>query len=223
MGGSPRFLLPAYLDDCYHLSVKLNFVPGKTMRRSAEEKAETRRQIVKTAGRMIRGKGLAETGVAEVMAEAGLTHGGFYRHFASKEDLAAAAVEEAFASMRAHLKSLAEKAAPGQAMVAVIDAYLTKAHRDRPEHGCVMASVGTEAYRAGGPVQTAYQTGIVRLAGLFADLITAPSRREAEDRAQVMLSVLVGGLLLARALKHNPAESQRALANARTAAHALLT
>lgn len=185
------------------------------MRRSAEEKAETRRQIVRTAGRMIRGRGLAHTGVAEVMAEAGLTHGGFYRHFESKEDLAGAAVESALAAMRARLLAIAEKAPPGKALDAVVETYLTEAHRDRPEHGCVMASVGMEAQRAGGPVQAAYEDGIARLLAVFAGLIDAPSKRAAEDRAQALLAVLVGGILLARALKTDPVASKRALANAR--------
>jgi len=188
------------------------------MRRSVEEKAETRNQIVRTAGRMIRGRGLAETGVAEVMAEAGLTHGGFYRHFESKEALAAAAVESAFDHMRGRLVAITAKAPPGKGMAALIDTYLTEAHRDRPDQGCVMASVGMEAQRAGGVVQDAYETGIARLLALFTAQIKAPTRRQQEDRAQAVLSMLVGGLLLARALKHDPAGSQRALKTARDAA-----
>jgi TetR/AcrR family transcriptional repressor of nem operon len=188
------------------------------MRRSAEDKAETRRQIVKTAGRMLRGRGLAETGVAEVMAEVGLTHGGFYRHFSSKDKLAAAAVEVAFAHMRARLEAITARAPPGMGLEALIDTYLTEAHRDQPQHGCVMASVGMEAQRAGGIVQAAYEDGIARLLALFTAQVRAPTRRQQEDRAQAVLSVLVGGLLLARALKHNPAQSQRALQNARKAA-----
>ncbi|MCW0236216.1 MAG: TetR/AcrR family transcriptional regulator [Ferrovibrio sp.] len=188
------------------------------MRRSAEEKAETRRQIVRTAGRMIRGRGLAETGVAEVMAEAGLTHGGFYRHFASKDELAAAAVEAAFAHMRARLEAITAKAPPGKGLEALIETYLTEAHRDQPQHGCVMASVGMEAQRAGGVIQAAYEDGIARLLALFAEQIVAPTRKQQQDRAQAVLSVLVGGLLLARALQHDPVESKRALKTARAAA-----
>lgn len=188
------------------------------MRRSAEEKAETRRQIVRTAGRMIRDRGLAETNVVEVMAEAGLTHGGFYRHFESKEALAAAAVESAFAHMRARLEQITAKAPPGKKMAALIETYLTEAHRDQPQHGCVMASVGMEAQRAGGVIQAAYEDGIARLLALFAAQIEAPTRQQREDRAQIVLSVMVGGLLLARALKHDAAASVRALKNARTAA-----
>lgn len=192
------------------------------MRRTAEEKAETRQRIVRTAGRMFRGRGLAETGVAEVMTEAGLTHGGFYRHFASKDDLAAAALDAALARMRARLRAIAERAPPGKALAAVIDTYLTEVHRDRPEHGCVMASVGMEAQRAGGAVQAAYQDGIAELRTLFAGLIAAPTRRQAEDRADAVLSVLVGGIALARGLS-DPAASQRALKNARKAALVLAT
>lgn len=188
------------------------------MRRSVEEKAETRRQIVRTAGRMIRGRGLADTGITDVMTEAGLTHGGFYRHFASKEDLAAAAVESAFAHMRTRLEQITAKAPARKKMAALIDTYLTEAHRDQPQHGCVMASIGMEAQRAGGVVQAAYEDGIARLLALFAAQIEAPSRQQRDDRAQMVLSVMVGGLLLARALRHDTAASKRALRNARTAA-----
>lgn len=187
------------------------------MRRSAEDKAETRRQIVRTAGRMIRGRGLAETGVAEVMEAAGLTHGGFYRHFVSKEDLATAAIAAAFAEMRGQLQTAAAAAPPGRALETVIDLYLTEAHRDRPDRGCVMAALGMEAPRAGGAVREAYQAGIVGLLAIYAGLIDAPTKRQREDRARVLLAQLVGGLLVARALK-DPAESKRALQNARKAA-----
>lgn len=188
------------------------------MRRSAEEKAETRRQIVRTAGRMIRDRGLAETGVTDVMEAAGLTHGGFYRHFDSKEDLAAAAVESAFAHMRARLEQITAKAPADKKMAALIDTYLTEAHRDQPQHGCVMASVGMEAQRAGGVVQAAYEEGITRLLTLFAAQIEAPTRQQRDDRAQAVLSMMVGGLLLARALRHDEVASKRALKNARAAA-----
>jgi TetR/AcrR family transcriptional repressor of nem operon len=188
------------------------------MRRSAEEKAETRRQIVRTAGRMIRDRGLAETGVNDVMAAVGLTHGGFYRHFASKDDLAAAAVEASFAHMRARLEAITAKAPPGKELEALIDTYLTEAHRDQPQHGCVMASVGMEAQRAGGVVQAAYEDGIARLLALFAAQIDAPNRQQRDDRAQAVLSIMVGGLLLARALRGDATASKRALRNARKAA-----
>jgi TetR/AcrR family transcriptional repressor of nem operon len=196
-------------------------IANKAMRRSAEDKAETRRQIVRTAGRMIRDRGLAETGVAEVMSQAGLTHGGFYRHFASKDELAAAAVESSFAHMRTRLEQITAKAPAGKKLAALIDTYLTEAHRDQPQHGCVMASVGMEAQRAGGEVQAAYEEGIARLLALFAAQIAAPTRQQREDRAQAVLSVMVGGLLLARALRHDEAASKRALKNARAAALAL--
>jgi TetR/AcrR family transcriptional repressor of nem operon len=188
------------------------------MRRSAEEKAETRRQIVRAAGRMIRDRGLSDTGVADVMAETGLTHGGFYRHFDSKDELAAAAVESAFAHMRARLEAITAQAPPGRKLAALIETYLTEVHRDQPQHGCVMASVGMEAQRAGGIVQAAYEDGIARLLALFAAQIEAPTRQQRDDRAQAVLSLMVGGLLLARALRGDATASKRALANARKAA-----
>src|SRR3546814_12126421 len=84
------------------------------------------------------------------MQEAGLTHGGFYRHFTSKDDLAVAAIEAAFAEMRGQLQTAAAAAPPGKALETVIDLYLTEAHRDRPDRGCVRAALGMEAPRAGG-------------------------------------------------------------------------
>jgi len=188
------------------------------MRRSVEDKAETRRQIVRTAGRMIRGHGIAETGITDVMAEAGLTHGGFYRHFASKDELAAAAVESSFAHMRARLEQITAKAPPGKKLAALIETYLTEAHRDQPQHGCVMASVGMEAQRAGGVIRAAYEDGIAKLLALFTAQIEATTRQQRDDCAQAVLSVMVGGLLLARALRHDEVASKRALKNARTAA-----
>lgn len=187
------------------------------MRRSAEDKAETRQQIIRKAGRLFRGRGLAGTGVAEVMEAAGLTHGGFYRHFASKDDLAAAAITAAFAEMRRHLQAAAAAAPPGRALETVIDLYLTEAHRNRPDRGCVMAALGMEALRAGGAVQAAYQDGIAGLLAMYAELIDAPTKQQREDRARALLAQLVGGLLVARALK-DPAESKLALQTARKAA-----
>ena len=102
------------------------------MRRSREDKAETHRRIVDAAARLFRARGIAEVSVADVMEAVGMTVGGFYRHFDSKEDLVAAAIE------RASLETVARGAK--QAPTARVAAYLSMDHRDHPEGGCPIAA-----------------------------------------------------------------------------------
>src|SRR3546814_7376871 len=86
--------------------------------------------------------------------------------------------------MRGQLQTAAAAAPPGKALETVIDLYLTEAHRDRPDRGCVMAALGMEAPRAGGAMPEAYRKGIADLLGIYVGLIEAPTKRQQEDRAQ---------------------------------------
>ncbi|TNC09687.1 TetR family transcriptional regulator, partial [Methylobacterium terricola] len=108
------------------------------MRVTREQFQENRRRILDAAGRLFREKGFAAVTVAEVMEAAGLTHGGFYGHFASKEDLAAQALAGALAPAPRE---------PGAApdLAGFVAAYLSAAHRDRPGAGCALAALGSEA------------------------------------------------------------------------------
>ena len=115
------------------------------MRFSKDHAAKTRARIVDRAAALLRRDGVNGVSVPALMREAGLTHGGFYAHFKSKDELVAEALEAALAEMRDHFGMLAvESESP---VAAIVDEYVSAAHRDHPEAGCAMAAVGAEAAR----------------------------------------------------------------------------
>jgi TetR/AcrR family transcriptional regulator, transcriptional repressor for nem operon len=146
---------------------------------SQAQAQENRKRIVETAARMFRERGIAGVSVADVMAEVGLTHGGFYKQFASKEALVAEAVGEAFAEQAANLTT------PGPEFFAH---YLSAEHRDSPGHGCPTAGFGGDLARAepGAEARAAYAAGVEAYAHWLGD-----------DLGK--LSTIVGAMVLARA------------------------
>src|SRR5437868_4001041 len=117
------------------------------MRYSDDHKAETRKKVVRAAATAVRAKGPEGVGVAEVMAEAGLTHGGFYAHFPSKEALVVAAIEEAFGqSARRFARMLEGKDGP-QSLEAFVDAYVSLEHRANAQGGCPIAALSSDLPR----------------------------------------------------------------------------
>ena len=117
------------------------------MRYSAEHKAETHDRIVQLASRSFREHGSAGEGIARLMTGLGLTHGGFYRHFDSKEDLFAEVVARGFAETGDRLVAAAEAAPKGQELRAIIETYLSATHLDEPATGCVIAALAPELSR----------------------------------------------------------------------------
>ncbi|MCQ4161376.1 TetR/AcrR family transcriptional regulator [Roseomonas sp. GC11] len=172
------------------------------MRKSKEETAESRRRILREAARLYRERGFDGVGVAEIMEAAGMTHGGFYRHFPSKEALIAEAMAEAFADRLPLLTAgggAAGDAAAGPDMVrSYVGLYLSAAHLDNPALGCPVAAVGSEAAHLGGPVSQAFREGIELLAEkATAALGAAPgAQRPAVLR---LFATLVGAVVIARA------------------------
>jgi TetR/AcrR family transcriptional regulator, transcriptional repressor for nem operon len=170
------------------------------MRISKETAQENKARVVKAACRLIREKGFEGLGVAEVMKEAGFTHGGFYNHFSSKEELGRAAIREAFDMAVTRVKKLGAKAETEDKRKAILNEYigryLSKTTRDTPGVSCPMAALGTDAARYEGAMKTEFADGVERyladMQGLFAEAETAP--RE----AIVTLATLVGALTLAR-------------------------
>ncbi|MCS7480399.1 TetR/AcrR family transcriptional regulator [Umezawaea endophytica] len=177
-----------------------------------EDKARNRQNILDAAGRMFRSQGIDAVGIAELMKEAGLTHGGFYNHFASKSDLV---VEVYGASFAASLGSLAQTIEDGpdqggSPLERVVVGYLSTEHRDSPDGGCPSASLVTDAGRHGEAAQSAYAEGVEGyLTGFAAEFLReaeeeghelAPS--EARRKAVRLLSEMVGALMLARAVRH---------------------
>src|ERR1700712_1176494 len=105
------------------------------MRYSESHKEETRKKVVKAAATAVRARGPDGVGVAEIMAEAGLTHGGFYAHFPNKEALVAAAIEEAFGQSRRRFARMTEGMAPAEALTTFVDSYVSADHRNNPQRG----------------------------------------------------------------------------------------
>jgi TetR/AcrR family transcriptional repressor of nem operon len=172
-----------------------------------------RAAIIEQAGRLFRRRGIAGVAVADVTAAAGLTHGAFYGHFASKDALAAEAVRSSLFAGATAWQRRAERARQEgrDPLAAVVRAYLTEAHRDAPEFGCVLAALGPELARAGPPVADALRDGTQALLAVLGE-IAAP------EKALAILSTMTGGLVLARALAADPNASRAALDAAAQAA-----
>src|SRR5439155_6664982 len=114
------------------------------MRRSREDTAETRKKIVTAASRLFRAHGIAAVSVADIMGSLGLTVGGFYRHFASKESLVAEAIEAASLETTGRHDAAARDADVARRATVLLEGYLSNAHRAHPDHGCPVAALGSE-------------------------------------------------------------------------------
>ncbi|MDE1150040.1 MAG: helix-turn-helix domain containing protein [Azospirillaceae bacterium] len=180
------------------------------MKVSRDQVAENRQAILEAASRLFRERGFDRVTVAAVMKAAGLTHGAFYGHFASKDDLVARAC--------AHAVDPAARAAAGKPYPAGMrdfaDVYLGTDHRDHPAEGCVFAALGTEAARASVETRAALTASIRRRIDTFAD--SAPDDT-AEERRRAAIggwSAMVGAVILAR-LVDDPALADELLAGTR--------
>lgn len=169
------------------------------MKVSRAEAAQNRERIIEVAARLFRERGFEGIGVAELMNFAGLTHGGFYGHFASKEDLMAQACARALEGSLDALHQVAERGGEN-ALSAVASAYLSPAHRDRPGEGCALAALGAEAARHGSPVRGAFTQGVRSLADRLTRLLPGKSKRAKRERALAIFASMVGALVLARAV-----------------------
>src|SRR6266478_7997422 len=118
------------------------------MRKSREEAAATRERIVDAAAREFRQNGIAETGLNDLMQTAGLTHGGFYKHFESKDQVVGEAVKRSFEQMLASMESSAEVKTPEAALSTLVTKYLSANHRDCVGEACPLSSLGTDLRRA---------------------------------------------------------------------------
>ncbi|HTV37055.1 MAG TPA: TetR/AcrR family transcriptional regulator [Xanthobacteraceae bacterium] len=169
------------------------------MRVSREKAAEHRERIIDAAGALFRSKGFDGVGVADIMKAADLTHGGFYGHFESKDDLIAQASKRSMASAAANWRKVAAEA-PDDAFAALLNHYLSKRHRDDPGHGCAFAALSGEASRSGKPVQDAFAEGIEPLIDILASASAGRSKASRRRKAIATLAGLVGALILARAV-----------------------
>jgi len=178
------------------------------MRYSGTHKQETRERVLAIAARALRAKGPERLGVSEVMAEAGLTHGGFYAHFKSKDDLLAAAVEEAFKDGRA-LWARATKDHPGvEGLARYIDLYVSEAHRDRIDTGCPIAALGGDFARSDSAAAVVFRASLERLLGAMAERLPGDDAEARATLAASLFAEMMGAVLVARALGDQPASSR---------------
>jgi TetR/AcrR family transcriptional repressor of nem operon len=184
------------------------------MRYPKEHKTRTRQRIVETAAREFRAKGLDGVGVADLMAAAGLTHGGFYAHFASKDALIAEACRQGLAATIDTLDFRARGAPPGDGLRTLVRTYLSRSHRDDPARGCIMASLAGELAR--GPAAARHAVGgeLGRLVALIARELPGGDAATRARRALAIAASLVGAIALARTVD-DPAVSDQILEAAR--------
>ena len=170
-------------------------------RRSAQSRKEaTHDRIVEAAARAIRRSGYNGTGVAEIMKEAGLTHGGFYAHFESREGMLAEAADRAGADGMALLARVAAAAPPKKALEAMLRTYLSKEHLDAVETGCAVAALGSEMPRQAPKVRRAATRRIKEMIDMVARHSPEWGQAGAHERALVTVATALGALVNARAV-----------------------
>jgi TetR/AcrR family transcriptional regulator, transcriptional repressor for nem operon len=169
-------------------------------RSDPSRKETTHERIVETAARAIRRSGYHGTGVADIMKQAGLTHGGFYAHFESREAMLAEAADRAGAETVATLERVAAAAPPKQALGAMLRAYLSKAHAEGIESGCAVAALGSEMPRQSAQVRRVATRRIKEMIDLVTRQLPEWGESGAHERALVTLATAVGALVLARAV-----------------------
>jgi TetR/AcrR family transcriptional regulator, transcriptional repressor for nem operon len=170
------------------------------MRVSREKAAANRERILNAAAGLFRAKGFGGIGVADIMQAADLTHGGFYGHFASKDDLVAQASRRTMRRAAANWEGVVADA-PDHPYAALLDHYLSPRHRDDPGHGCAFAALGTDAARSGKKVRQAFAEGLQPLIDVLTEAIPGRSRAARRRKAVAAMAALVGALTLARAVE----------------------
>lgn len=191
------------------------------MRYSSAHKARTHRKIVSSAARLLRRDGIDGVSVAGVMREAGLTHGGFYAHFSSKDALLPEVLEAAFAQTLSRLQSAAANdSEPLQQLEAIVQAYLSETHRDRPEMGCPAAALGPEIARMAGACEAQFESALEDRLELLEPLLA--DNEASRETAIGIMSLMLGALVTARVVRSTPL-SNEVLRSARRCAFRLAT
>ena len=170
------------------------------MRYDAEHKARTREKVLGEAVRALRLEGPDQIGVASVMQRVGLTHGGFYAHFESRDELVQAAVQRMFDEAQGTFDLVTEGLGPAEALRTYVRFYLSRRHRDSRDTGCPLPLLSSDLPRMGDPVRRRFQEGVARLTGLMCSLLDQLARPDAESLAGSALSEMIGALSLSRAV-----------------------
>lgn len=168
------------------------------MRYSKEHKLETHARIVKKASVRLREKGAHGIGVADLMKDAGLTHGGFYAHFDSREALVIEAFGYAMDRSTDRWRQLAGQAPPDQRLATIVDAYLSPQHRDNPGHGCAVPALGAEIARESPKTRKAFAAKLDQMIEMMSEQFHGGPSKSARKQAMAALATMMGTIVLAR-------------------------
>ena len=168
------------------------------MKKSKLEAAETRRRIVKTAAAEFRRNGIHATGLSDVMAAAGLTHGGFYRHFDSKDQLVAEACAAAMQATCEMTEALACDGVGNDALEAIVTKYLCTDSRDNRSEGCLFAGLGSELARSDDKIRAVATAGFLKQVEVVATQYRRTKPKAAKARALVAVTAMVGAVMMSR-------------------------
>ena len=180
------------------------------MRYDPDHKVRTRRRIIRNASRQLRTKGLNGPAVTTLMKASGLTHGGFYKHFGSREDLVIEAIEESLQELRDRLVAAAQQAAPGEGWKVIVRTYLSLELCDRPDEGCPIAALAPDMARTRSPQKQRIAAAILKLRQ---ELLPFMPGRNEEEKAENFLAIfpsMVGTIAIARTMP-DPAVRQKIL------------
>jgi len=168
------------------------------MRYSREHKLETHARIVRKASVRLREKGAHGIGVADLMKEAGLTHGGFYAHFDSREALVIEAFADAMDRSTERWRKLGEATTPDRRFATIVDSYLTALHRDNPGHGCAIPTLGAEIARESPRTRKAFAAKLEQMIEVLAAQLPDVPRKAARKQATAAIATMMGTMVMAR-------------------------
>src|SRR6516225_1995674 len=184
------------------------------MRYRPEHKIETHQTIVKDASRRVRAEGLNGAAVAAVMRDTGLTHGGFYKHFASKDELLVESLKEGFREIIDTLVRAAEQSPPGEAWKAIVNTYLRPEMCEYPEHGYPLATLATELARVERRMKPQSVAELVNYNSHMAPFMPGRRPKEKERAFFAIFSTMIGAIEIARLLP-DPSIREKVLGSAR--------
>lgn len=178
------------------------------MRYRPGHKTETHQKIVKDAARRVRSEGLNGAAVAAVMRDTGLTHGGFYKHFRSKDDLLLESLHEAFEEVMALLVEAAEQAPRESAWKAIVKTYLSAGHCNHPERGCPLAALASELARTGKEMKRQILAGMNNYKDRMLPFMPGRRAVDKERAFTVIFSTMVGAVEIARIMPDSDAREK---------------
>jgi TetR/AcrR family transcriptional repressor of nem operon len=184
------------------------------MRYSVEHKAQNHENILSVAARSFREHGGDSSGIGTVMKKVGLTKGGFYRHFKSKDDLFVEAVARAFDEMGRGMLEIAKSAPEGQALRAMIEYYLSARHANSPGTGCVVAALAPELARKPLSVRKRIEASLDAYRERLLPFVPGKTREEKLTKCRLLFSSMAGVLMMAR-ITSNPQVREQRLTEAR--------